>query len=77
MGKYTSDEFDVLGFEQFEEKFAKLLRLCEQLKAENIALRARQTTLMEEQQELLDKNEQARSKVSSILSRLKETDLQA
>jgi len=77
MSKYTSDEFDVLGFEQFEEKLAKLLRLCEQLKAENIALRARQTTLMEEQKELLDKNEQARSKVSSILSRLKETDLQA
>ena len=74
MGKYTSDTFDEIGLGAFEEKLAKLLMRCEQLKAENIALRARQVTLLEERSELVDKNEMARVRVESILSRLKEME---
>lgn len=77
MSNYTSDDFDELGFGEFEEKFVKLLRLCEQLKAENTALRARQTTLLEEHSELMDKNELARTKVTSILNRLKSVEFES
>jgi len=76
MSNYTSDDFDEMGFDEFEEKFVRLLRLCEQLKAENTALRARQATLLEEHNELMDKNELARSKVTSILTRLKNAEFE-
>jgi len=76
MSNYTSDDFDEMGFDEFEEKFVRLLRLCEQLKAENTALRARQATLLEEHSDLMDKNELARSKVTSILTRLKGAELE-
>jgi len=71
MSDYDLEAFEELSIDQFEEKLFKLLRLCEQLKAENIALRARQVTLLEERSELEDKNALARSRVESILTRLK------
>ncbi len=77
MSEYDSDLCIELGFEEFEEKLFKLLRLVEQLKAENIALRARQATLLEERSELVDKNEMARKKVESILARLREMEAEA
>lgn len=76
MSGFTPDEFDEIGFDEFEEKIVKLLRLCEQLKAENTALRARQVTLMEAHNELMDKNELARTRVTSILARLKEAEFE-
>lgn len=77
MNEYDSDLYLELGLEEFEEKLFKLLRLVEQLKAENIALRARQASLLEERTELVDKNEMARKKVESILARLKEMEAEA
>jgi len=77
MNDYDSEYFTQLGFDDFEEKLFKLVRLVEQLKAENITLRARQATLLEERTELVDKNELARKKVESILNRLKEMEAEA
>jgi len=80
MSKYTDglDEIDLefreLGVDELEVRLTELIRLCEQLKAENIRLRARQASLLSERSELVDKNELARSRVESILSRLKETE---
>ncbi len=69
--------FDDEGFNEFEMKFLKLLDLCEQLKTENEALRVKQGTLVEKNDDLVDKNEQARAKVASILNRLKQPELEA
>lgn len=77
MNEYDSNYFAQLGFDDFEEKLFSLVRLVEQLKAENIALRARQASLLEERTELVDKNEMARKKVESILNRLKEMEAEA
>ena len=69
-----SEEFSDLGVDGLEERLDELVRLCEQLKAENIRLRAKQASLLSERSELVDKNELARNRVESILSRLKETE---
>lgn len=77
MNIYDSELMTEIGLDDFEERLFKLIRLVEQLKAENITLRARQATLLEERTELVDKNELARKKVESILSRLKEMETEA
>ena len=74
MNKYTSNDFDGLELDRFEEKLTMLIRLCDQLKVENIALRARQASLLEERSDLLGKNELARTRVESMLARLKEME---
>ena len=74
MNKYTSNNFDGLELDRLEEKLNLLIQLCDELKAENIALRARQASLLEERSELLGKNELARSRVESMLNRLKEME---
>jgi len=72
-----AEEFDDLGVNDLEVKLCELIRLCEQLKAENIRLRSRQASLLSERSELVDKNELARTRVASILSRLKEMEPEA
>jgi len=74
MSKYSSSNFDGLELDRFEEKLNLLIQLCDELKAENIALRAHQASLLEERSELLGKNELARSRVQSMLTRLKELE---
>jgi len=74
MNKYTSNNFDGLELDRLEEKLILLIQLCDELKAENIALRSRQAALLEERSELLGKNELARSRVESMLNRLKEME---
>ena len=69
-----SEEFSDLGVDGLEVRLLELIKLCDQLKEENIRLRARQASLLSERSELVDKNELARTRVESILSRLKETE---
>ena len=76
MSSYTTNDLDEIGFNEFEEKLLKLIKVCDQLKAENIALRAKQATLEVEHSDLMDKNELARTKVTSILSRLKNAEFE-
>ena len=60
--------FDIAGFER---RVDALIRLCRRLQEENASLRARQETLVGERSELIEKNEQARSRVEAMLSRLR------
>jgi len=76
MTDYT-EEFSDLGVEKLEAKLFELIQLCEHLKAENIALRSKQASLLSERSELVDKNELARERVATILSRLKELEPEA
>jgi len=57
--------------DQFELQVMALIRLNERLKEENASLRARQELLVAERSELIEKTEQARSRVESMLSRLR------
>ncbi len=54
-----------------ERQVDGLIRLCQRLQEENASLRVRQELLMTERGELIEKNEQARSRVEAMLSRLR------
>jgi cell division protein ZapB len=54
-----------------ERQTEELVRLCQRLREENASLRARQETLVAERAELIEKTELARSRVESMISRLK------
>jgi len=54
-----------------ERKVNELIELCEVLSRENRALRSRQNTWSTERAKLIEKNELAKSKVESMISRLK------
>jgi len=54
-----------------EVRVEELIALCQQLKAENQALRNQNSVLMVERAELIEKNELARSRLESMIMRLK------
>ena len=54
-----------------EEKVDELIELCEVLGRENRALRSQQQSWTVERAKLIEKNELAKSKVESMISRLK------
>ena len=54
-----------------EIRVEELIALCQQLKAENQALRKQNSVLMVERAELIEKNELARSRLESMIMRLK------
>ena len=60
--------FDI---DRFAHGVEQLLRLCQRLQDENASLRARQEALVAERGELIEKTEQARSRVEAMLSRLR------
>lgn len=60
--------FDI---DQFEHAVEHLLHLCQRLQEENASLRARQEALAAERGDLIEKTEQARSRVEAMLSRLR------
>jgi len=59
------------GFEKLEENLDSLIALCHQLKRENQALRARESSLASERGKLLEQNEMARQKIETMINRLK------
>lgn len=61
-------KFDI---DLLERQVNALIQLCRRLQDENTSLRARQEALMTERGELIEKNEQARSRVEAMLSRLR------
>lgn len=67
-GAATLGHFDI---DLLERQADELIRLCQRLREENASLRTRQETLMAERGELIEKNEQARSRVEAMLSRLR------
>lgn len=60
--------FDV---DTLERQVDELIRACRLLREENASLRARQDILVVERAELIEKTELARSRVESMISRLK------
>lgn len=64
----TVPKFDL---ETLERQVDELIRTCRKLRDENRSLRARQDMLVSERAELIEKTELARSRVESMISRLK------
>ena len=60
--------FDI---DELEHQVEGLIHLCQRLREENASLHARQEALMAERGDLIEKNEQARSRVEAMLSRLR------
>ncbi|MFZ1538629.1 MAG: TIGR02449 family protein [Chromatiaceae bacterium] len=60
--------FDI---ETLERQVDELIQVCNRLREENTWLRARQVTLGEDRAQLVENTELARSKVESMISRLK------
>ncbi len=54
-----------------EVQVGELIALCQQLKGENQALRNQNAVMMVERAELIEKNELARSRLESMISRLR------
>ena len=54
-----------------ERQVEELIRTCRQLREENTSLRVRQDHLVGERAELIEKTELARSRVESMITRLK------
>ena len=59
------------GLALLEEKIDALIELCEALAAENQALKAKQQSLTVDRARLIEKNELAKTRVESMINRLK------
>ncbi|HHQ41849.1 MAG TPA: TIGR02449 family protein [Chromatiales bacterium] len=60
-----------LELKRLEARVDELVRLCRRLKEENQALRARERQLLAERARLLEKHEEARTRVEAIITHLK------
>lgn len=58
-------------FQTLNEKIDSLIALCGEMKKENQLLKATSQNWVAEKQQLLEKNKQARTRLESILARLK------
>lgn len=58
-------------FKRLEIRIDELIQTCEQLKDENRLLKAQQQSYSSERAKLLDKQDEARSRVESMINRLK------
>ena len=62
------------SFQKVNLKVDQLIDLCAEMKRENQALKANESSWQNERQQLLEKNREAKSKLESILVRLKAMD---
>ena len=62
---------------KLEQRVDELIAICDKLKQENTLLRDRQELLVEERARLIEKAEMARSRVESMLVRLKAMEQEA
>jgi cell division protein ZapB len=58
-----------------EERVDKLIQACEDLRAENQALREQQAQLVTERAALIEKSELARTRVEAMIARLKSMEV--
>ena len=61
-------------FQSLNEKVDELIDLCADMKRENQLLKAGENSWQNERKQLMDKNKTAKSKLESILVRLKAMD---
>lgn len=57
-----------------EQKIDELIALCQQLNQENQSLKADSISWLRERQDLMEKNELARSRVEAMINRLRTTE---
>ena len=62
---------ETLDTRALEEKIDRLIRICNRLEDENRALRDQQSNLLSERAALVEKVEQARSRVQATIARLR------
>lgn len=62
---------ETLDLAALETRVDELIRTLEQLKTENSALRVQQDNLINERAALIEKTEQARARIESMISRLR------
>ncbi|MBI2994634.1 MAG: TIGR02449 family protein [Gammaproteobacteria bacterium] len=67
----TEGKADNIDLAALEARVDQLIRTVEQLKTENSALRSQQDNLINERAVLIDKTEQARTRIESMISRLR------
>ena len=60
-----------LDLKKLEARVEQLIETCSHLKEENKSLRTRQDSLVAERADLIEKTELARSRVESMINRLK------
>jgi cell division protein ZapB len=60
-----------LDLRKLEQRVEELIHTCSYLKDENKSLRVRQDSLVAERAALIEKTEQARSRVEAMITRLK------
>lgn len=60
-----------------ESKIQRLVDACELLAEENRLLRARETALLAERDQLFRNNEQARTRIEAMIARLKAMEVEA
>jgi cell division protein ZapB len=60
-----------LELKKLENQIDELIRICDGLKSENLALRSQQESLTADRASLLEKNEQARVRVEAMINRLR------
>ena len=56
---------------RLEKRLDELLIICRQLQDENVSLRHRQDNLIEERAKLIQMNDQVRTRVEAMITRLK------
>ncbi len=61
--------------QQLDTKLSNLVELCARLQQENRSLKNQQQNLIEERSKLIEKNELARGKVESMITRLKSLEV--
>ena len=66
MTEDTEEKFDSL-----KEKVDDLIKVCQEMKLKNQILKASENNWQAERKQLLEKNKEAKSKLESILIRLK------
>lgn len=62
------------SFQTLNLKVDQLIDLCAEMKRENQALKAHESSWHNEREQLLAKNKEARSRLESVLTRLKAMD---
>lgn len=67
----TDGKPEHLDLAALEARVDQLIRTVEHLKTENSALRSQQDNLINERAALIDKTEQARTRIESMISRLR------
>lgn len=66
---------EYIDLKALESRIDQLITRCSRLREENRALRQQQTNLITERAALIEKSEQARSRVESMIARLRSMEL--